>query len=152
MTQLTANFTLEEFEHSDVAVRHGIPNTIPKSLLPAISATAEMMQRIRDFLGQPIIVSSGYRSEAVNRAVGGAGLSDHLTARACDFRCPGFGDPVLVALALAPHVSTLGIGQLIAEFGRAGWVHVSTRVPDNPANRIITIDRQGTRVGVHDAR
>jgi len=150
--QLTANFSLAEFEHSDLAVRHGIPNKVPKPLMPAVCAMAEMMQRIRDFLGHPIIVSSGYRSEAVNRAVGGAGLSDHLSGRACDFRCPGFGDPVLVALALAPHVSTLGIGQLIAEFGRAGWIHVSTKIPDNPANRIITIDRQGARVGVHDAR
>jgi hypothetical protein len=67
-------------------------------------------------------------------------------ALACDFRAPKAGTPFAIAASLAPVIKIVGIGQLILEFGT--WVHVSTRIPDKIINRIITIDKTGTRAGI----
>mgnify|MGYP007087730993 FL=1 len=65
--------------------------------------------------------------------------------------CPGYGSAYQVAKALAPQVSVLGIGQLILE-GVKGkqWVHVSTRVPEKVANRVITITDAGAQLGIQE--
>lgn len=149
---MTPNFSLAEFVRSDVAARRGIDNNLPDSLRPAAIDTLEMMERIRAYLGGmaahpvPIQITSGYRSPAVNVAVGSSSLSDHIRACAVDWVAPSFGAPYALASALAAHVNELRIGQLILEFG--DWVHVSTRVPDKLINRILTIDRTGTRAGI----
>ena len=149
--RLSTHFTLEEFTASDTAARLGIDNDLPAELYPAAKATAEMLEAIRTHLGVPIIVSSGYRCPLLNHAIGSSDTSDHMKAMAADIKVPDFGDPLKVALELAPMVSMLGIGQLILEFYSptgGGWVHVSTRVPDKLLNRIITINKSGTRVGI----
>ncbi|WP_230961891.1 D-Ala-D-Ala carboxypeptidase family metallohydrolase [Burkholderia anthina] len=50
---------------------------------------------------KPIRITSGYRNQVVNRAVGGVPNSDHLTGRAADFQCSGFGAPRDIARAIA---------------------------------------------------
>lgn len=146
--KLSDHFTLEEFTASDTAVRLGLDNSVPPELMANALAAAAMMERIRDALGaKPIIVTSGYRSPAVNKAVGSGPGSDHPKAMAWDFKCPAYGTPYEICQHLAPLVSVLDIGQLIHEFGR--WVHVSTRTPDKLLNRIITISAAGTEVGIH---
>lgn len=152
---LTEHFTVSEFTASDTAARMGIDNSLPASLLGAAKETALMLEQIRDKLSSlvrrpvPIILTSGYRCPALNRAIGGASSSDHMRALAVDFKAPAFGSAYEVARALAPYVSELEIGQLIHEFG--SWVHVSTRRPDKQLNRIITISRRGTEVGILEA-
>lgn len=157
--QLSKNFTLEEFTSSDTATRMNINNDLPVELYGNAKATADMMERIRDYLSVlagkevPIIVTSGYRSERLNLAVGSKPTSDHRWMRAIDFKAPKFGTPTEVCMALAPHVSNLCIGQLINEFPskEGGWVHVSTRTPDILTNRIITINHKGVWPGVMEA-
>lgn len=150
--QLTPHFSLSEFTASDIAARRGIDNTLPASLLPSAVITAEMLERIRAFLSQqagreiPMEVSSGYRCLVLNAAVGSSATSDHPRALAADWRAPAFGLPIEICRALAPAVDVLGIGQLIHEFGT--WVHTSTRRPDRPINRVITISRAGAQVGI----
>ena len=110
------------------------------------------MERIRSALSAakgfdvPIIVTSAYRCEAVNKAVGGQPSSDHLKAVAVDFKAPEFGTPFEVAKFLSGRLDALGIGQCIHEFGR--WVHVSQRAPLKPVNRVITISAAGTQLGI----
>lgn len=145
--QLSAHFTLAEFTLSETAARMGVDNTLPDDLLPAAIATAEMLERIREFLGVRagkvcrMPITSGYRCMSLNLAVGSSSTSDHPWARAADWSSPDFGRVIEVCRALAPNVSTLGIGQLIYENPSPGrvWVHTGTRIPDNPANRIISI-------------
>lgn len=150
--QITPHFSLEEFTASDTAARRGIDNSLPGGLEPTAIATCEMMERIRAELSRqagrdiPISVTSGYRSPALNRAIGSTDTSDHPRAMAVDFKAPAFGTPFDVATALAPRVSELGIGQLIHEFG--SWVHVSTRRAAKDVNRIITISNRGTEAGI----
>ena len=149
---LTAHFTLEEFTASETATRRGIDNTLPAALQQTAVDTCEMMERIRTQLARlagrdiPIVVTSGYRSPALNAAIGSAPGSDHPRAMAVDFKAPAFGTPFEVARALVPMVSEIGIGQLIHEFG--SWVHVSTRRPAKEVNRVITISGRGTEFGV----
>ena len=147
--QLTPHFSLAELTASTTARRLGIDNTPPPELMPRLVLTAEMLERIRNTLGVPITVTSGYRGRQVNQAVGGVTSSDHTQGHAADIVAPGYGTPYQIAKTLAPLVSVLGIGQLILE-GVKGkqWVHVSTRVPDKPANRVITITDQGAQLGV----
>ena len=79
------------------------------------------MEMIRALLGKPINIHSGYRCEALNKAVGGVSNSAHLTGYAVDFTCPEYGSPYKVArdLAGSPSVS---FDQLICE---GTWVHIS---------------------------
>lgn len=151
---MTPHFTLAEFCASDLAARRGIDNTLPATLRPDAEQTLEMMERIRGFLSNlarrdvPIVLSSGYRCPALNLAVGSSSTSDHPRASAADWTAPAFGTPAEICRALAPHVSTLGIGQLIHEFGR--WVHTSWRLPMRLENQIITITVAGTTLGINE--
>lgn len=156
--KLSPHFTLAELTDSATARRLGLDNTPPPEVLPRLVFTAEMLERIRSTLGAPITITSGYRSAAVNKAVGGVTSSDHSQGHAADFVCPGFGAPFEIAKALAPLVSTLGIGQVIYESfknphtgRRSEWVHVSTRTPERASSRVITITEAGTQLGIKEA-
>lgn len=149
--KLTPHFTLAELTASNKARAMGVDNTPPPEIVPRLVLTAEMLERIRSTLNVPITVTSGYRCRIVNQAVGGATSSDHTQGHAADIVAPGYGTPTQIARCLAPLVSVLGIGQLILE-GVKGkqWVHVSTRVPDKPANRVITITDKGAQLGIQE--
>lgn len=111
--------------------------------------TAVMLERVRSTLGVPVVVTSGYRCPALNRAVGGVTSSDHTQGHAADIVAPGYGPPYAVAKALAPLIDVLGIGQLILEgVGGKSWVHLSTHVPERAANRVITITGKGAQLGI----
>lgn len=147
--KLSANFTLAEMTASHMARSRGIDNNPPPELLQNLVQLAEMLERIRSTLGVPVIISSGYRSMALNIAVGGVANSDHTQGHAADIVAIEYGSPYDVAKALAPLVSGLGIGQLILEGVRGKqWVHVSTKAPAKAANRIITITDAGARPGI----
>ena len=149
VVRLTKSFTLAELIASNTAQRLRIDNTPDSEALRRLQGTAEMLQRIRDTLGHPVIVTSGYRGPVLNRAVGGVTSSDHMSGQAADIVAPRFGTPYLLAQTLAPLVQPLGIGQLILE-GIKGkqWVHVSTRIPDKQTSRILTITDAGARRGI----
>lgn len=151
------HFTLDEFVASDTGRRLGIGNALPPDLVPAAHGTLAMLERIRAHLSTlaardvPVIIRSGYRCEALNRAVGGSAGSDHMRALAADIVAPAFGTPLQVAGALASMVSVLGIGQVIYERPsgvQRAWVHVSVWVPAKFLNRIITVTEDDTLVGV----
>jgi len=137
---------LAEFVASDTAARKGIDNSLPDDLREAAHQTLEMMERIRFHIDAPIAITSGYRCKALNRVVGSRPGSDHTMALAVDFKSPKAGTPFQIATMLAPVIKIIGIGQLILEFGT--WVHVSTRIPDKLINRVITVDKDGTRAGI----
>jgi zinc D-Ala-D-Ala carboxypeptidase len=146
---MTPHFTLAELTRSATGKRLGIDNTPRQDHLDKLTLTAELLERVRTLLGCPIIVTSGYRCMKLNIAVGGVTSSDHARGQAADIVAPGYGTPFEVAKRLAPLVSNLGIGQLALE-GIAGkkWVHISTRMADKPANRVITITDTGARLGI----
>ena len=78
------NFTLKEMTKTCT----GLPNEIPSfEVAFNLYDTACFLQKLRNLIGMPIVVTSGYRSEAVNKAVGGAKNSAHLRGGAADIRC-----------------------------------------------------------------
>ena len=87
--QITEHFTVEEFERSSTADRLGIANRVPAALLPNLrTLCVEVLEPLRAFTGKPIVISSGYRCPALNRAVGGVSQSQHLRGEAADLHLP----------------------------------------------------------------
>tara|TARA_R110002110_G_scaffold210142_1_gene422577 strand:+ start:354 stop:827 length:474 start_codon:yes stop_codon:yes gene_type:complete len=83
--KLTPNFSTDEFEVTSTV----LVNELPRKYVPRVLALCTaILQPIRDRFG-PVTITSGYRCEEVNQLVGGSSSSQHLTAEACDFHCPG---------------------------------------------------------------
>lgn len=81
---ITKNFTLEELTKSTTAKRLGIDNTPNEDQMFYLKKLANVLQKIRDEYGKPIIVTSGFRCEKLNKAVKGAKNSDHKYGAAAD--------------------------------------------------------------------
>lgn len=126
MTNLTANFTLEELYASDTAKARGIDNTPTKQAVVNLTHLAiKVLQPLRVGLKEPISISSGYRSPALNRAVGGVSNSQHLTGEAADIN---IGGDIAKGKRIFNYIRyNLPFDQLIWERNKAGiyWVHVS---------------------------
>lgn len=127
MTQLSKSFHLQEFIKSDTATRKKIDNTPPQSVIDNLKYLCEnLLQPIRDKVGI-VTINSGYRSLALNKAVGGASNSQHLTGQAVDFESVQCSN---IELGKMIEESGLLFDQLIYEFvskknPRAGWIHIS---------------------------
>jgi hypothetical protein len=124
--QLTEHFHLDEFLFSQTAVRLGIDNTPDAETLENIKKTAEGMERIRNYVGTAIRISSGYRSEKLNAAIGGSKTSDHMTGNACDFTVRGMTPRRVAQIILG---SGLKFDQLILEgvspnAPNGVWIHI----------------------------
>lgn len=142
--KLSDHFTLAELTVSQEAARRGIDNTPSPDTVANLKRTAELLEQVRGLLGKPLIVTSGYRSPEVNRAIGGATHSQHMVGQAADFVVPGFGTPIEVARAVASAEPEIEFHQLIWEFN--SWVHISWS--DAPRRQVLTIDGRGTREGL----
>lgn len=119
--KLSEHFTLEEMVHSQTAARKGIDNTPSAEVVKNLRKTAELLEQVRRLLGDaPILVSSGYRSEELNKAVGGSKKSAHIQGLAADFTAPQVGKPFDVARKIA--ASDIAYDQLIYEYET--WVHI----------------------------
>lgn len=119
-TRLSRHFTLEELTFSQTAIRKGIDNTPSLEKVAHLTRLACCMEQVRALLGGPIRITSGYRSPALNAAVGGAKTSAHMAGYAADFVCPSFGSPLEIVKAIA--ASSIKFDQCIQE---GTWVHIS---------------------------
>ncbi len=62
-------------------------NPVPQEFYPNAEAICKRADKLRELLGVPLHVNSGYRTAAYNKHVGGKPHSEHLTASALDLRC-----------------------------------------------------------------
>ena len=76
--KLSEHFTLEELIFSQTAMRKGIDNTPAPDIVRNLRRLAGALEDVRALLGAPVVISSGFRGEALNRAVGGARNSAHM--------------------------------------------------------------------------
>ena len=118
------NITLAEILHSDMALDMGFNNFPLWEHVPNLETLGWQLQEVRDYLGVPITISSGYRSEALNLMVGGSCTSSHLTGEACDFTASLFGNPKDICDFLFD--SEIDFDQIIDE---GSWVHIGFRQP-----------------------
>lgn len=87
--QLSQNFTLAEFTRSATAARLGIDNTPSDTVIVnLVNLCHRVLQPLRSHAGIPLRITSGYRSTALNVAVGGAPRSRHITGEAADIHVP----------------------------------------------------------------
>lgn len=123
-------FTIEELTRSATAKRLGIDNTPTKSVRASLTALGEnILDPLREAWGAPIIVTSGYRCPALNKAVGGASRSQHLYGQAADIRTVSDRREDNMKLLRKLIELELPFDKLIAEYvdsqGRPDWIHVS---------------------------
>lgn len=125
-------FTLKEFERSSVADKYNIDNTIPKELVPHIEELIDFLNPIREVWGKPIIVTSGYRCNELNKKVGGVSNSAHtigygVDLQSGDFRV--FSNFIKSYFMSHPEVK---FDQVIIErSGKSQWIHIGLYNKDN---------------------
>lgn len=125
---LSPNFTLAELTRSDIALRKGLDNTPDDLAVKRLKALCtNILEPLREKFGA-IRVNNGYRSPAVNEAIGGAKASQHMKGEAADIEAV---DPKVTNADLAFWIAKeLPFDQVILECytpgdPRSGWVHVS---------------------------
>lgn len=128
---LTEHFTLAEFTDSPTALRKGISNLPSDHAIANLQRVAETLEQVRALFGKPLVISSGYRSPALNAAVGGAASSAHLSGLAADFTVPGM-TPSDTAKAIV--AAGIEFDQLIYE---GTWVHIGLSA-GKPRNEVLT--------------
>lgn len=120
--QLTPHFTLEELatttnkKYKEQNVKEA------EKQLGKMYMLAGFAERVREIVGKPMVITSGYRCNALNRAVGGSSSSQHRLCEAIDFVCNGMTTSQIVCKIVA---SDLKFQQLILESSNGKyWVHV----------------------------
>ena len=143
--QLTPHFFLEEFTISQTAARKNINNAPNDAAMKNLQRLAETLEKVRSILNNhPILISSGYRSPKLNKAIGGVSDSLHVHGLAVDFTSPYFGTARDICEELEGHMVDLGIDQLILEYDT--WVHLGLSA-SKPRHMTLTINKNGTHNG-----
>ena len=138
--KLSANFSLRELSRSSTASRRGIDNTSGPDVIAALTTLCEnVLQPVRDHFGV-VMVNSGYRSLALNTAIGGSKSSQHMKGEAADIEVGA--DNLELAHWIADN---LDFDQLISEcyeagIASSGWVHVSFK-PSGNRKQCLTFQR-----------
>lgn len=141
MEKLSNNFTYEELIYSATANRLKISNIPSKEQKEKLRKLAQtILQPIRDKWNNPIIVTSGYRSYAVNKAVGGAKTSQHMQAEAADIKVGGIEQNKKLFNMILDMINKgqIKVGQLIDEYNYS-WIHVSLPRVNKVNNQILHI-------------
>ena len=142
---LTEHFTLQEMCKSDTAIRNGINNTPDDDQIIAnlTGVCRHILEPVREKYGVPFTPSSGYRSSALNKMIGGSTTSQHSKGQAADFEVPTVDNFELATWVM----ENLTFDQLILEYytsgePTSGWIHASFCLPEQGENRgdIMTFD------------
>jgi hypothetical protein len=154
--ELSKNLALSEVTRSETAKRKGISNMPTPEHIENFKKLAEkVFQPIREHFGVPIRISSGYRSEALNKAIGGAGKmvngkyvpsSQHCTGEAIDIDMDGTS---ITNKQVFDYIKdNLDFDQLIYEFGTStnpDWVHVSYESTGKQRKQVLKAVKQGSK-------
>ncbi|MEN6553972.1 MAG: D-Ala-D-Ala carboxypeptidase family metallohydrolase [Methanobacterium sp.] len=152
MRNLTKNFTLEELIGAGSAKRLGgkeqfNPNQSVINNLTDLCV--HVLQPLRDYLGHPITITSGYRSLPVNTGVGGAKNSDHLYGNAADIQMWIDGKNCNQMIFDAVIKLGLNFKQMIDEFGtdeNPAWIHISYDAGNNRKEILRAVKNNGKTI------
>lgn len=140
MIYLSKYFSLNELTFSQTAIRLGIDNKPNTEILTQLMKTAKKLDVIRELLGKPINISSGYRCLELNSKIGSKPSSQHTKGEAVDFTSKEFGSPKQIVSHILSN--NIEFDQLILEYD--SWVHISF-VDYNSRKQALIIDKLGTR-------
>ena len=139
---LSEHFLLGEFTRSNHPEVYNIPS---HEVIAHLKNLCTWLEVLREKASQPIIINSGYRSPQLNRKVGGAANSNHLTGCAADIRTSGYEQAIVYAAILINYAkesqqefdelliekrSALPLGSSKNRYG-AVWLHFAVRPKDN---------------------
>ena len=141
--KLSNNLSLAEMTKSSTAQRRGIDNMpTPEHMENMKVLAAKIFQPIREHFNRPILISSGYRSKALNDAIGGSQTSQHSIGEAIDIDMDG---TTLSNTDVFNYIKdNLDFDQLIWEFGndeKPDWVHVSYKA-NGPQRKSILVAKK----------
>lgn len=133
MSKLSANVTISEFTKSNTASAKGLDNSFvnQEHIDNAKLLCEKVFQPLREHIGKPITISSGYRSPKLNSAIGGSTTSQHCKGEAMDIDSQEAGMNKKYFDFIRKN---LDFDQLIWEFGNESnpdWVHVSYKSKGN---------------------
>jgi zinc D-Ala-D-Ala carboxypeptidase len=130
--RLSDHFLLSELLFSETALRIGIDNTPNEQQIDNLGLVANyLLEPARLLLNSPLHVVSGYRSPAVNAAVGGDKESHHMLGLAADFKPIGF--PLADAFDILRLSSAMQYDKIIFECN--AWIHVALPIDGQPYRR-----------------
>jgi zinc D-Ala-D-Ala carboxypeptidase len=126
--KLSKNFTLYELLYSPTAFEKGLMHLqmdiTEKEILNLKRLCENVLQPLRDYMKSPININSGYRSKALNDAIGGSKTSDHMKAMAADINCSNFPKAF-------EYLKKLKFRQLIRYGEPIRFIHISYNEFDN---------------------
>ena len=129
---LSEHFVLGEFTRSKYPEVYNIPS---HEAIANLKRLCEWLEVLREKASQPVIINSGYRSPQLNRKVGGAPTSNHLTGCAVDIRTNGMEQAIVYAAILINYAkeSQQEFDELLIERNRYGaiWLHFAVRPKEN---------------------
>ena len=118
--KLEENFSLSEFRCRD-------NSDVPDELMDNVRLLAQNLQVLREHVGKPIRVISGYRSPKYNRKIGGARKSQHMLAKAADIKISGMTPEEVKAVIVQlikegkMHVGGIGLYRTFTHYDIRGW-------------------------------
>jgi zinc D-Ala-D-Ala carboxypeptidase len=131
--QLTKHFSLREFTKSQTAERLGIDNTPPQDIIPKLSFLAtQILEPLRERIQKPIIITSGFRTPDLSKAIVSSENSQHCKGEAVDIEAIGMSTLNLAEMI----INHFEFDQVILECYKqgdmnSGWVHCSLKSGDN---------------------
>lgn len=133
-------FTLRELTHSDVALQNDIVNLPPHNEAGEVYYNLtvlvdKLLDPIHERFAVPMIITSGYRCEKVNKLVGGVDNSQHMKGQAVDFWFPGFRQREMIE-AFFEIAEEFDFDQLVY-YKKRGFIHISYNRGNNRHQIII---------------
>ena len=143
MERISKHITYKEAIRSNTALRLNI-NNIPNDyeISNMVGIASNVFEPLREYVGGPIKINSMFRSEALNRAIGGSSRSQHCQGRAIDLD-DTFGHKTNAEM-FNYIKDNLNFDQLIWEFGddtNPNWVHVSFVSNDENRGRCLKAEK-----------
>lgn len=122
--QLTPHFTIEELAGTSNAQYKKLNLLKAQEHMGKMYMLAGFAERVREIIGKPMIITSGYRCSELNKAIGGALTSQHIFCEALDFVVKGLRVEDIFNRIVT---SDLKYNQIIIERNKSGsqWVHLS---------------------------
>lgn len=155
---MSAYFTLDQFLRSGTASKYGGEVLKQQQNPPADvrynieQLSINVLDKIREKWGKPIVISSGYRCQLVNEKVGGSTNSQHCNGQAADFSAQQESDNVALMNMILDMANNkeLIFDQLINEYPKANgtpdWIHISYKANGTNRNSFFTIGNKNNNI------